>query len=127
MITRSAIDNTSQEPSDGFVRCCFVILYFSLALVLALKALLSICFLILIFSGVISSSSSSARNSRLSSRLSLLGGTSLRASSEPLARVLVRCFFFFSFSTRSSAFGDALTIMSLRTGVPDTLNTRPCS
>ena len=58
------------------------------------------------FSGVISTSSSSDMNSSVSSRLIILGGVSLNASSLPEALVLVICFFLHTFTTRSSALGE---------------------
>ena len=101
--------------------------YYILALSLALCELLRIRFLILMLFGVTSRSSSSARNSSESSRLRFLGGTSQSASSEPLARVFVRCFFLQTFTTRSSCFGEAPTIIPSYTGVPAVMNSSPLS
>ncbi len=61
------------------------------------------------FFGVTSRSSSSARNSRHCSRLRMRGGTSRRASSEPEARVLVRCLVRQTLTGTSSAFGQTPT------------------
>ena len=57
------------------------------------------------FSGVTSSSSSGARNSRQPSRLNLETGTRRRASSLPEARVLVRCFVLQTLTVMSSPVG----------------------
>lgn len=70
-----------------------------------------ICLRIRRLFGVTSSSSSSARNSRQSSRLSVFGGIRRRASSLPLARVFVKCFFLQTLTTMSSDFGDSPTTM----------------
>src|SRR5699024_5009972 len=55
--------------------------------------------------GVTSSSSSGARNSRQPSRLSRLMGTRRSASSEPEARVLVRCLVLQTLTSTSSPVG----------------------
>ena len=61
------------------------------------------------FLGVTSRSSSSLRNSIEASRLILLKGTRRRASSEPDARVLVRCLVLQTLTAISSALGEEPT------------------
>ena len=61
--------------------------------------------------GVTSSSSSSARNSRHCSRLKIRWGTRRRASSLPLARMLVSCFFLQTLTVMSSCLGLTPTTM----------------
>ena len=77
--------------------------------------------------GVTSRSSSSARNSRHCSRLICLGGIRRRASSEPEARVLVRCFVRQTFTATSSDFGHTPTIIPAYTFVPGVMNIAPRS
>ena len=71
----------------------FITAYFFLLSALSLSDLSRIVFLKRIDLGVTSKSSSSAKNSILCSSERVVGGTSFNASSEPLARVFVTCFF----------------------------------
>ncbi|CAN4026429.1 PrgI family protein, partial [Dysosmobacter welbionis] len=77
--------------------------------------------------GVTSSSSSSARNSRHCSRLICLGGTSRSASSEPLARMLVNCFFLQMLTVMSSLRGLTPITIPPYTGTPGPMNRVPRS
>ena len=67
--------------------------FYYLFLCFARCTLLRMRFLIRKDSGVTSKSSSSAKNSKDSSKLITRGGVKRKASSDPLARVLVSCFF----------------------------------
>ena len=78
-----------------------------------------------IFLGVISKSSSSAMNSRHSSRLMRLGVMSLSASSLDEERVFVRCFCLQTFTFISSALGLSPMTMPSYTCVPGPMNSVP--
>ena len=79
------------------------------------------------FSGVTSSSSSSAQKLQTLLQTQTAGGTSRRASSEPAARILVICFFLQTFTAMSSPRGFSPTIMPSYTIVPGPMNSGPRS
>ena len=76
------------------------------------------------FSGVTSTSSSSAINSKACSKLRMIGVVSLKASSEPGSYI---CYMFFlhTFTNISSCFAFSPTIMPLYTLVPGFINNEP--
>ena len=85
--------------------------YFFFAACFMRSSLLSTILRMRMLFGVISTSSSSAMNSRDCSRESTVCGVSFSASSEPEARVFVACFYLQTLMTMSSPFGLLPTIM----------------
>ena len=77
--------------------------------------------------GVTSTSSSCPRYSRANSKDISCGGVKIKASSDPEARMFVRCFSLHTFTSRSSSRLFSPTTMPLYTSTPGPMNMTPRS